>query len=143
MALKFIDHGTKEYNQMIDLRMLILRTPLGLSFTKEDLEKEKEYILLGCFDDDEMEGCCMLTETEKGIIQLRQMAVLGGLQGKGLGKALMVFAENVARDAGYNKITMHARKSAVGFYEKLGYTICSDEFEEVTVPHYEMEKMLQ
>ena len=143
MALKFIDHGTKEYNQMIDLRMLILRTPLGLSFTKEDLEKEKEYILLGCFDDDEMEGCCMLTEAEKGIIQLRQMAVLGGLQGKGLGKALMVFAENVARDAGYNKITMHARKSAVGFYEKLGYTICSDEFEEVTVPHYEMEKMLQ
>ncbi len=143
MALKFIDYGTKEYNQMIDLRMQILRAPLGLSFTKEDLEKEKEYILLGCFDEEKMEGCCMLTEIEPGTVKLRQMAVLDGLQGKGLGKALMVFAENVARDAGYNKITMHARKSAVGFYEKLGYTICSDEFEEVTVPHYEMVKMLR
>ncbi len=143
MALKFIDHGTKDYDLMIDLRMQILRKPLGLSFSEEDLEKEKNDILLGCYDDDVMEGCCMLTETEPGTVRLRQMAVLQGLQGKGLGRALMLFAENVARDAGYKKITMHARKTAVGFYEKLGYKICSDEFEEVTVPHYEMEKMLR
>jgi predicted GNAT family N-acyltransferase len=37
---------------------------------------------------------------------------------------------------------MHARKSAVGFYEKNGYKICSGEFEEVTIPHYVMEKEL-
>jgi predicted GNAT family N-acyltransferase len=37
---------------------------------------------------------------------------------------------------------MHARKSAVGFYEKLGYEIEGDEFEEVTIPHYEMQKTL-
>jgi GNAT superfamily N-acetyltransferase len=136
MALKFIDHGTKEYNQMIDLRMQILRAPLGLTFTKEDLEQEKNDILLGCFDEEQLEGCCLLTEIEPGTVKLRQMAVLDGLQGKGIGRALMNFAENVARDAGYKKLTMHARKSALGFYEKLGYTICSDEFEEVTVPHY-------
>ncbi len=143
MALKFIDHGTKEYNQMIDLRMQILRAPLGLTFTKEDLEQEKNDILLGCFDEEQLEGCCLLTEIEPGTVKLRQMAVLDGLQGKGIGRALMNFAENVARDAGYKKLTMHARKSALGFYEKLGYTICSDEFEEVTVPHYIMEKKLR
>jgi GNAT superfamily N-acetyltransferase len=143
MALKFIDYGTKEYNQMIDLRIQILRAPLGLTFSKEDLEKEKEDILLGCFDEEQLEGCCLLTETEPGTVKLRQMAVLDGLQGKGIGRALMNFAENVARDAGYKKIVMHARKTAVGFYEKLGYSICSDEFEEVTVPHYIMEKKLR
>ncbi|MBC7651958.1 MAG: GNAT family N-acetyltransferase [Deinococcales bacterium] len=143
MALKFIDHGTKEYNQMIDLRMQILRAPLGLTFTKEDLEKEKNDILLGCFEDEKLEGCCLLTEVEPGTLKLRQMAVLDGLQGKGIGRALMSFAENVARDAGYKKLTMHARKTAVGFYEKLGYTTSSHEFEEVTVPHYEMEKILR
>jgi predicted GNAT family N-acyltransferase len=37
---------------------------------------------------------------------------------------------------------MHARKSAVGFYEKLGYKIVGDEFEEVTIPHFEMQKTL-
>ena len=143
MALKFIDYGTPEYDQMIDLRMQILRTPLGLSFTKEDLEKEQNDMLLGCFDEEQLEGCCLLTEVELGTVKLRQMAVLDGLQGKGIGRALMNFAENVARDAGYKKLTMHARKKAVGFYEKLGYNTCSDEFEEVTVPHFEMEKILQ
>jgi GNAT superfamily N-acetyltransferase len=143
MALKFIDHGTKEYKQMVDLRMLMLRAPLGLTFTKEDLEREKNDILLGCFDDEKLEGCCLLTEVEPGTVKLRQMAVLDGLQGKGIGRALMSFAENVARDARYIKLSMHARKTAVGFYEKLGYSICSDEFEEVTVPHYEMEKVLR
>ena len=51
----------------------------------------------------------------------------------------MQFAENIARDRGFKKIIMHARKSAAGFYEKLGYQVCSSEFEEVTLPHYEME----
>ncbi len=142
MALKFIDHGTPEYEEMIELRKLILRTPLGLTFDPEELENEKDDILLGCFDDDRLEACCLLKETEKGVVRLRQMAVIDGLQGKGIGRALMTFAENVARDAGYKKITMHARKNAIGFYEKLGYTINGNEFLEVTIPHYEMEKAL-
>ncbi len=142
MALKLIDHGSPEYRQMIDLRMHILRKPLGLSFTEEELEKEKSDILIGCFDEDKLEGCCLLTETGQGEVRLRQMAVISGLQGKGLGRALMQFAENIARDRGYKKITMHARKTAIGFYEKLGYKTTGNEFVEVTVPHFTMEKNL-
>ena len=142
MPLKIIDHGTKEYKQMVDLRMQILRKPLDLEFTEEELEKEKEDILIGAFEDDLMLGCCMLTNVEPNTVRLRQMAVKTGLQGKGIGRVLMQFAENLARDRGNNRIIMHARKSAEGFYEKLGYKICSDEFMEVTIPHYVMEKML-
>jgi len=140
MALKFIDYGTPQYKEMIELRKMILRDPLGLKFIETELEREKDDILLGSFDDDVLEGCCLLTETKKDTVRLRQMAVLDGLQGKGIGKALMLFAENVARDAGYKNISMHARASAIGFYEKLGYHITGNEFLEVTIPHYEMEK---
>ena len=56
MALKQIDYGTEEYKQMVNLRNEILRKPLGLSFTAEQLDKEKEDILIGAFDDDEMLG---------------------------------------------------------------------------------------
>ena len=142
MALKIIDHGSKEYKQMVDLRYHMLRKPLGLQFTEEELEQEKEDILICCFEDDRVEGCCLLTETDKKTVRLRQMAVLSGLQGKGLGRVMMQFAENIARDRGYKKITMHARKTAVGFYEKLGYHIAGKEFEEVTIPHFVMEKQL-
>jgi predicted GNAT family N-acyltransferase len=37
---------------------------------------------------------------------------------------------------------MHARQTAVGFYQKLGYSITGEPFEEVTIPHYIMEKAL-
>ncbi len=37
---------------------------------------------------------------------------------------------------------MHARKTAVGFYEKLGYKVTGKEFVEITIPHVVMEKKL-
>ena len=143
MALKIIDHGSREYQQMVQLRNDILRRPLGLTFTPEELEKEKEEILIGAFEEEKMLGCCMLIKQDPVTVRLRQMAVLNNLQGKGIGRALMQFAENIARDQGFHKITMHARKTAVGFYEKLGYVVSGQEFEEVTIPHYIMEKLLR
>ncbi|WP_078829767.1 GNAT family N-acetyltransferase [Sediminibacterium ginsengisoli] len=142
MALKIIDHGTPEYAQMVELRYQMLRKPLGLVFTMEDLEKEKDDILIGCFDDDKLEGCCILTESDPKTVRLRQMAVYSGLQGKGIGRVLMMFAENIARDRNYRRMTMHARDTAIGFYEKLGYQVSGEEFEEVTIPHFEMSKNL-
>ena len=41
MPLKLIDHNSKEYRQMVDLRYQLLRKPLGLIFTEEELEREK------------------------------------------------------------------------------------------------------
>ncbi len=142
MAIIIIEHGSKEYRKMIDLRLHLLRKPLGMSFTEKELEEEKNNILIGCFDDDKLEGCCMLVPKDKYMVQLRQMAVISGLQGKGIGRVLMQFAENIARDRGYKKLMMHARKTAIGFYEKLGYKKAGNEFMEVTIPHYEMEKDL-
>ncbi len=142
MALKLLDHDSRDYQEMIELRYQMLRKPLGLTFSPADLEAEKEDILIGCFEDDKMEACCVLTQTDPKTVRLRQMAVTSGLQGKGIGRVLMTFAENIARDRGYKRLTMHARKSAVGFYEKNGYNTCSEEFVEVTIPHYVMEKEL-
>ena len=142
MALKIIDHGSREYQQMVQLRNDILRKPLGLTFTPEELAKEKDEILIAAFEDEKMLGCCMLVKSGGSTVRLRQMAVLNNLQGKGIGRALMQFAENIARDLGYKKLTMHARVTAVGFYEKLGYEVVGDMFEEVTIQHNSMEKSL-
>ena len=126
---------------MVQLRTDILRKPLGLNFSPEELDLEKNYILIGAFEEEKMLGCCMLIKKDPEM-RLRQMAVLNKIQGKGVGRALAQFAENIARDRGYKKITMHARKPVVAFFEKLGYKVCSDEFVEITIPHFEMEKEL-
>jgi len=142
MALKIIEHGTPDFQKMVKLREDILRKPLGLGFTTNELEQEKSNILIGAFEDEDILGCCMLVEENPEIVRLRQMAVLNDLQGKGIGRAIMHFAENIARDRGYSILSMHARKNAIGFYEKMGYKVTGDEFTEVTIPHYVMEKKL-
>ena len=142
MGTKQIDYGTVQYAQMVELRSQVLRKPIGLDFTEEELDKEKDEILIGAFDEDEMIGCCMLTKTEEGELKLRQMAVKDDLQGTGIGASIISFAENIARDRGFGKMVMNARDSAVGFYEKLGYKVVGDAFTEVNLPHHKMEKRL-
>jgi GNAT superfamily N-acetyltransferase len=142
MALKIIDHGSPEYRQMVKLRDDVLRKPLGLGFTPAELENEKENMLIAAFEDERILGCCMLVEQRPDVVRLRQMAVLNDLQGKGIGRALMNFAENIARDRGYKIISMHARKNVVGFYERMDYKVIGEEFVEITIAHYLMEKKL-
>ncbi|HXB29434.1 MAG TPA: GNAT family N-acetyltransferase [Puia sp.] len=143
MALKQIDYGTPEYDTMLRLRYDLLRKPLGLSFDPKELEKEKDDVLIGAFEDEKMLGCCLLTRVDSKTLRLRQMAVYNNLQGKGVGRALMIFAENIARDMGYEVLMMHARVTAIGFYEKLGYVKKDGQFIEITIPHVIMEKRLR
>lgn len=142
MALKIIEHNSPEYHQMVSLRQAVLRKPLGLDFDREELEKESRHILIGAFEEETILGCCMLIEETPSTLRLRQMAVYNEKQGKGIGRAMMSFAENLARDQGYRTLSMHARVNAVGFYEKMGYRVVSDEFTEITIPHVVMEKEL-
>jgi N-acetylglutamate synthase-like GNAT family acetyltransferase len=127
---------------MVDLRYDILRKPLQLKFEPSELEKEKHDILIGAFEEEKILGCCLLTKVDKECVRLRQMAVQNNLQGKGIGASMMHFAENVARDAGYKRLIMHARKTAIGFYEKLGYKVSGNEFLEISIPHVIMVKRL-
>ena len=142
MGLKQIDYGSAEYDLMVELRKEILRTPLGLSFSEEELTSEKNEILIASFDDEEILGCCVLSPCGNNKIRLRQMAVKDEVQGKGIGASIISFAEAIARDKGFDIIIMHARDTAIGFYEKFGYKITGDVFYEVNLPHHLMEKEL-
>lgn len=142
MALKQIDFGTPEYKQMLNLRYEILRKPLGLQFESDELESEKNAILIAAFEEETMLGCCFLTKVDNETVRLRQMAVQNNLQGKGIGASLMNFAENIARDRGYKTLLMHARKSTIHFFEKQGYKTEGAEFIQLTIPHFVMKKRL-
>lgn len=142
MALMQIEYGTPEYHKMVRLRDEILRKPLGLAFSREELEEEKNHILVGAFDEDKILACCMLTRQDEETVRLRQMAVRKNQQGKGIGHSMMMFAETLARDKGFKKLMMHARDTAIGFYEKQGYKTSGEQFIEVSIPHHVMEKVL-
>lgn len=142
MDIRIIQHGTTTYNQMVELRREVLRKPLGLDFTQEQLDKEKEDVIVAGMENDLVVACCILTPHEEGVLQLRQMAVSSQIQSKGRGKAIVEYAENWARTNGYHTLMMHARDVAIGFYEKCGYSLVGEGFTEVGIAHHLMEKKL-
>lgn len=147
LDFRIIEHGSCDYHDMVALRDEVLRKPLGLTFSTEYLQKELNDILIGGFRKNEeksfLAGCCILTPIDENTVQLRQMAVSPALQGKGIGRDIIGFAESFAISNGFGVLTMHARKEATGFYKKLGYEICGEEFTEVGIAHYEMRKNLK
>lgn len=145
MHPQIIKYGSPEYEEMLLLRTKILREPLGLIFSKEDLEKDKDDFLLviRSYDNQSIVACCILSLVDEKTGKLRQMAVDNTVQKSGLGTAMLSFAEYVATKEGVEKITLHARKVALGFYEKYDYKTVGDEFTEVGIPHYKMEKIIK
>ena len=142
MEFKIITAQSPEYDKMIVLRYEILRKPLGLSFSKEDIEQEKDDLFCICQENNEILGCCAMTKQSETILKLRQMAVDTKQQGKGIGAKILLFAEKTAISMGYEKITFHARAHAEKFYSKYGYIPVGEQFIEVTIPHIEMEKKI-
>ena len=59
-----------------------------------------------------------------------------------MGQQLIAAAEAAAKAAGYTHIILHARTTATGFYQKLGYSIEGGLFKEVGIPHLHMQKQL-
>jgi len=78
-------------------------------------------------------------ENEKIVIG--RVLVLCGERGKGLGKRLMNESmEYLTRKYGKRIFVLHSQKHAAGFYEKLGFSVVSDEYLEEGVVHVTMEQ---
>jgi GNAT superfamily N-acetyltransferase len=137
-----VPFNSAEYAAALTLREEVLRKPLGLTLNDESLAQERDYFHLVCHADGELVACLVLNPHEGGDIRMRQVAVKPHLQGQGIGRKLVEFAEQFAREHGFTLMTLHARETAFPFYEKLGYEYIGEPFIEVTIPHRAMQKQL-
>lgn len=74
--------------------------------------------------------------------QVRQVAVSPAARGLGVGRELMNFIEDLARDQGADELWLESRGGAYGFYSRLGYITAGEEFisELTRLPHCRMTK---
>jgi GNAT superfamily N-acetyltransferase len=71
------------------------------------------------------------------------MAVEKNEQGSGYGKILMIEMEKYCRNDNVNEIILHARESAIPFYEKLSYQLQEPSYKLFgEIQHYLMSKKL-
>lgn len=67
-----------------------------------------------------------------------RMAVLREWRGQGVGAAMLQMLLDQARAMGYAEVELHAQTHAIAFYEKHGFTVCGDEFDECGIAHRTM-----
>ncbi len=140
--IKIINYFGTQYFQELALRNEILRKPLGLKFSLNDLKDEINQHHIGAFYEEKLIGCLLLMPIDSNIIQMRQVAVDENFRAKGIGKEMVLFSEEYSQKLGYKKIILHARETATKFYEKLNYKKVGSEFIEVKIPHWEMVKLI-
>jgi len=138
-----IEYATPEYSESIVLRDLVLRKPLGISFTEEQLSEEWDQIHIAGFDESErVVAILVMKPISKFIVKMRQVAIHPSLHKKGIGTDMVQFTETLMKFKKYRIIELNARDVAVPFYTRLNYDKVGDMFIEVNIPHYKMTKSL-
>lgn len=135
--------GSVGWKKMVALRDQVLRAPLGLAFSDEQLAAETGQIHLALWLEDMLAGTLLLLPPDpQGEAKLRQMAIRPGLERQGFGRLLVRHGEAELRRLGATSARLAARERAVGFYARLGYVVEGTPFIEVTLPHRTMRKPL-
>ena len=135
-------YGSDLYRQALVLREAILRTPLGLKLSDEELADDAGRRHFCALFDCAVVGTVSLKRLDGKTLQLRQMAVAEDRRRERIGARLLARAEDWARWEGYRQIVLHARLGAEGFYARYGYRAEGEPFDEHTIPHIRMTKRL-
>lgn len=149
-----ITYGSDAYKATLALRHRILREPLGLNLWHENLSVEidqrhftlwQQSVSLDASGQKQvgLVACLVIVPKSPGCVKLRQMAVSEHYQGQGLGQRLIALVEAALVNEGVELIELHARESAVGFYQASGYQRVGPAFTEVGLPHQRMTKLLK
>ena len=89
-------------------------------------------------------GCLRIYGKEAGVLQIGRVAVIESLRGSGIGRMMMRQAISyVTENSTDEKIYLEAQTYAIGFYEKLGFKVISDEFLDEGIPHKGMELLIE
>lgn len=141
VIFKIANHGTPEYKAAYDLREEILRKPLGLEFSPQEMEDDKGYIhIVGSIKTKTVATAVLVPKGKEAKMQ--RVAILSDLQKLGIGSKMMKFCESQIKFLGFEVIYLHARHSVISFYLNNGYICEGDYFEEVGIPHIKMRKNL-
>lgn len=115
----------EEFKQYYDLRYKVLREPWGQArgTEKDDYEPISQHFMAVEDTTGELLGVVKVFEKEPGVAWVSHLAVAPQHQNKGVGKLLMDYVENLARQQGYKTIGCMSRLNTTKYFEKMGYKV--------------------
>lgn len=140
VEIRKLEMGSSQYEEGFKLRDDILKRPEGERLSLSSLPYEAVSSHLGAYCQERLIGA-LTWYCQENIAVVKHLVVTGEFRGIGVGKRLLMSAEDEMKEAGLAICRLKARVSARGFYEKLGYH-SEGEMIPGTVPHVMMEKNL-
>jgi len=133
-----------EFEAYFELRWRILRAPWGEARGTEVDELEDTATHVAAFDEaTRLVGVGRLQRAGGALGQVRYMAVDPEFRSCGVGQAMLLELELLAKRQGLTSIVLDAREPAVRFYLKNGYKVTGDSYLLFgEIPHSKMEKQL-
>lgn len=143
ITFKIFSHDSPFYGESLIFRNRVLIEAVGRNENCRDFDFPEKDLYLSAFDGDLLIGTAILTPLDDASVRMRQMAVHEDFRNRGVGRLIVDEFERIAIGRGCPEIILHARESALGFYEKCGYRRTSEKFHEIEIPHYEMRKNIK
>ncbi|NEW62088.1 GNAT family N-acetyltransferase [Granulicatella sp. zg-ZJ] len=140
-------YWTQDINSLIYQHGLIIRQDVFIKEQQvpEELEIDEyeslcHYVVL--YKDDQPVATARLLPKTDVLAKVQRVAVVKTARGAHLGEKLMLEVERYAKILGFRTLTLGAQVHAIPFYEKLGYVIDSDEYDDAGIMHKDMKKIL-
>jgi predicted GNAT family N-acyltransferase len=130
-----------EVEAALELRHRVFCGEQGVSLAAEQDGLDAQALHVVAIEDGRLVGTCRLL-FDDGIARLGRMAVEAGLRGRGMGATILAAAEREAREAGAQRLRLHAQSTARALYERGGYAPVGEVFMEEGIAHVTMEKPL-
>jgi N-acetylglutamate synthase-like GNAT family acetyltransferase len=114
----------KEWREYYDLRWQVLRKPLGMEKgTERDDREGQSFHVMACDDQRRVIGVGRLHFNSSMEAQIRYMGVAEDCRLRGVGRAMLMYLEGVAKERGMRTIVLNARQDVAGFYASAGYEV--------------------
>ena len=140
-----IHFGNERWNQAaaFALRYEVFVLEQGISPIEEfdmfDLPNQKYYVV---YEKSTVLATARFQIIDEQTIQPDRLCVKKDYRGTGIGTKLLFEIERCALQDGFSSAILSAEKTAINFYQKLGYKISSKEYDEDGIPCVQMNKDL-
>lgn len=147
MAAQFVEVKTEEQlNHCIEIRMEVFVQEQNVPQEEEcdeydSLDAPVIHVLM--MSDGQNVGTGRIKRLDDATAKMQRIAVRKQYRGLGMGRAMMLGLEQIARTHGLQKSVLDGQCQAEGFYHSLGYKTVSDTpFYDAGILHVRMEKEL-
>jgi predicted GNAT family N-acyltransferase len=131
----------QERGILLALRHEVFVEEQGVPLDLEIDEYDTEAVHLVALDGDRVVGTCRVL-LAGDVAKFGRLVVARDARGRGIGAALLADAERRAQAMGAGRMVLAAQTSAVGLYDRAGYTARGDVYLDAGIEHVTMEKPL-